>query len=90
MSNTIKIFKRISHNSNFPLIQNFCLDPEIQIKWTALYLEVELENALEETSVIQLELEKGPHLEVELESVSITMVFYQFLKLHIIKMTFLG
>ena len=44
-----------------------------------IYLEVELENALEETSVIQLELEKefggtGPHLEVELESVSITMV----------------
>ena len=36
-------------------------------------------NALEETSVIQLELEKefggtGLHLEVELESVSITMV----------------
>ena len=40
---------------------------------------MELENALEETSVIQLELEKefggtGLHLEVELESVSITMV----------------
>ena len=38
---------------------------------------MELENALEETSVIQLELEKefggtGPHLEVE--SVSITMI----------------
>ena len=45
----------------------------------SIYLEVELENALEETSVIQLELEKefggtGPHLEMELESVSITMV----------------
>ena len=44
---------------------------------TSIYLEVELENALEETSVIQLELEKefggtGPHQ--ELESVSITMV----------------
>ena len=44
-----------------------------------IYLEVELENTLEETNVIQLELEKefggtGPHLEVELESVSITMV----------------
>ena len=40
----------------------------------SIYLEVELENALEETSVIQLELEKefggtGPHLEVELEKV---------------------
>ena len=45
----------------------------------SIYLEVELENTLEEISVIQLELEKefggtGPHLEVELESVSITMV----------------
>ena len=40
----------------------------------SIYLEVELENALEETSVIQLELEKefggtGLHLEVELEKV---------------------
>ena len=40
----------------------------------SIYLEVELENALEETSVIQLELEKGfggtgPHLEMELEKV---------------------
>ena len=40
----------------------------------SIYLEVELENALKETSVIQLELEKefggtGPHLEVELEKV---------------------
>ena len=40
----------------------------------SIYLEVELENTLEETSVIQLELEKefggtGPHLEVELEKV---------------------
>ena len=38
----------------------------------SIYLEVELENTLEETSVIQLELEKefggtGLHLEVELE-----------------------
>ena len=45
----------------------------------SIYLEVELENALEEASVIQLELEKefggtGLRLEVELESVSITMV----------------
>ena len=41
----------------------------------SIYLEVELENALEETSVIRLELEKefggtGPHLEVELEKCS--------------------
>ena len=40
----------------------------------SIFLEVELENALEETSVIQLELEKefggtGPHLEVKLEKV---------------------
>ena len=39
-----------------------------------IYLEVELENALEEISAIQLELEKefggtGLHLEVELEKV---------------------
>ena len=81
------------HQTPFPVPTGFFQSIQVILQFhfqmhsigASIYLEVELENALEETSVIQLELEKefggtGPHLE-KVFHLLWSLLYYYFLQL---------